>query len=332
MRRILAVSLFGLALTATTDARAQFFYLGPGSTPQGDYLRGLGVAGYGMGYYNLATAQAIRINVGTEILLNEYIASVLKAETRERARRYYGNLKDHMERYKKLLDRYLNNANDRDVLNGESLNAQMNLLKGPEYDSAFRSPDSRVPLAADMVRQIPFMLGEKGAVISMRRFQIRDREWGVLLNDPKYSTVKRNYKQALDRALDLQIEGKLTPKVVKELQDSVARMKAVLNLDQQNPRAGAGLFMEAFVLVGGLETSSKHFELEMVGKVVSDLAQYSGTTVDDLRVFMRSHGLQFAVASTVDEKTLYPEINALLRQQRDLVSGANRNPDPEPRR
>ena len=44
------------------------------------------------------------------------------------------------------------------------------------------------------------------------------------------------------------------------------------------------------------------------------------------------HGLQFAVATTVDEKTLYPEINALLHQQRDLVAGANRNPDPEPGR
>jgi hypothetical protein len=44
-----------------------------------------------------------------------------------------------------------------------------------------------------------------------------------------------------------------------------------------------------------------------------DLDQYHGTTVNDLRIFMRSHHLQFADARNKEELALFPELNTKLR-------------------
>ena len=51
--------------------------------PRGDYLRGLGIAAWGLGTHNHNTAQADSINVNTVIKWNEYIAAVAKEQTRE---------------------------------------------------------------------------------------------------------------------------------------------------------------------------------------------------------------------------------------------------------
>ncbi len=62
-RKLLA-SLVVLAVMGP-GARAQF--IGAGSTPQGDYLRGAGIAAMGMGIYNEKTAIANSINLDTMI-------------------------------------------------------------------------------------------------------------------------------------------------------------------------------------------------------------------------------------------------------------------------
>ena len=68
-RRIVGSLL--ILLLAGASAEAQL--ITAGSTPQGDYLRGVGIAAYGMGLYNLNTAQANQINAQTFMMLNEYI-------------------------------------------------------------------------------------------------------------------------------------------------------------------------------------------------------------------------------------------------------------------
>ena len=61
--------------------RAQFFGrggIGAGSTPQGDILRGEGIAAMGFGQFNLATAMATSINTDTAIRWNEYVYLSIK--------------------------------------------------------------------------------------------------------------------------------------------------------------------------------------------------------------------------------------------------------------
>ena len=49
--------------------------------------------------------------------------------------------------------------------------------------------------------------------------------------------------------------------------------------------------------------------------------RYAGTAVNDLRVFMLRHNLQFADAGTPDEIELFPQLYAKLGEQKDRVTG-----------
>ena len=57
---VFRLSLATLAVLRIVVEAAPASNLHAGSTPEGDYLRGVGIAGWGMGLYNLNTAQADR--------------------------------------------------------------------------------------------------------------------------------------------------------------------------------------------------------------------------------------------------------------------------------
>ncbi len=69
MIRLTAIFVMALIL-AGGSARAQFYGIAPGSTYQGDYLRGVGLSSLGMGYFNLLTAEANSINLNTSIRIH----------------------------------------------------------------------------------------------------------------------------------------------------------------------------------------------------------------------------------------------------------------------
>ena len=62
-RTLLAVTLM-LPLLGTNGLAQRYnnTFIGAGSTPAGDYLRGVGLAAWGMGSFNLNTARANEIN------------------------------------------------------------------------------------------------------------------------------------------------------------------------------------------------------------------------------------------------------------------------------
>ena len=80
-RRLLFVILI-IGLSGIT-VRAQNVFVGAGSTAQGDYLRGAGIAAWGMGLFNYNTAVANSINLDTFIRGNEYLAAVEKQRLRD---------------------------------------------------------------------------------------------------------------------------------------------------------------------------------------------------------------------------------------------------------
>ena len=88
-----------------SGTQAQLVAVGPGSTLQGDYLRGVGIEAYGMGVYNEKTAIAGQINANTFMVLNEYFAAVSKNEGREHAVRRRQELKKINELRKQIYER-----------------------------------------------------------------------------------------------------------------------------------------------------------------------------------------------------------------------------------
>ena len=150
-----------LVVALSTQSSSQVVLVGPGSTPQGDYLRGVGVAAYGIGMGNLLNAQSISINTDMGIRINEYIASVLKNEASENAQRRAARIERDRELYNKEQKRILESPEARDVDKGKALNPVLEQMNaGLIQESSHRYVN--VPLSVDQVRRIPFKLAAKG--------------------------------------------------------------------------------------------------------------------------------------------------------------------------
>jgi hypothetical protein len=300
------------------SARGQYF--GPGSTLAGDYLRGVGIAGWGMGLYNLNTAQANRINTETYVYWNEYLYNVAKNENREAAEHRAAMIARHAAAYAKIKERILEHPEERDMLNGDSLNAVLDKLMDPRIsESSFKY--AKVPLTVDVIRRIPFKLAEKNEKFSMSRLSPKGKgKWPVAFQDDQFTAERRGYERALDNALEQAIEGKMQLEAIKAVEDAVEVLAN--KLDKVIPPSTERHYMEAKKRVDELRISARLLKTFQIERALGEIDKYSGTTVNDLRLFMQKYGLRFAVAESPEERTLYPELYAALLQQREKVMGA----------
>jgi hypothetical protein len=319
MTMIYRCGLAALVIVAALERGAQAQIITAGSTVQGDYLRGVGIASWGMGQYNLDTARANSINLDTEIRWNEYVAAVAKEQTREYVARKLADAAKTKEYYKQNRERILNNPEAREVLNGEAMNRVLEELENMNLgDSVYRSERLKVSIPVDMVRHIPFKLGEKGEQFSMDRLSLKGKgKWTVALEDKRFDYVKKKYAEALDKALEQAIDGKMQIAAIDEVEakaDDLFR-----RLDEVVTPSSDRLYIEAKERLRELKGTVRLLKTAKIERAIGEIDKYSGTTINDLKVFMQSHNLRFAAAKTPEEKVMFPDLYVALVQQRDKV-------------
>ena len=86
---------------------------------------------------------------------------------------------------------------------------------------------------------------------------------------------------------------------------------------------------EAGLRLKDLRKTARQFETHGVQQALGEIDKYSGTTVNDLRIFMRKYNLTFGSAETPDERKLYPELYEALQIQREKFAGIVRAPGKE---
>jgi hypothetical protein len=308
-----------IAILMSPVVRAQR-YIPAGSTPEGDYLRGVGIAAAGMGIYNEKTAIADSINTQTAMTWNDYVSQAIRNQGREHEERKRLERAKHAAAKEEIEKRLRDNPDDLDVMNGDALNKVLKQLWQPGIsDSSFRYAE--VPLPIDLVRRIRFKLGERNEKFSMSRLSLRGKgKWPVAFRGPEFASYRRAYELALDHALEQAIEGKLQTPAISAVDKAVDDLSRRLN-DVFGP-IGDPIYIEAKQRLEELKKVVGIFKIQKIEQALGELDRYPGTTVNDLRLFMRRHNLQFAPAETPDEKTLYPQLNALLRLQREKVMDA----------
>jgi hypothetical protein len=322
MRTVLA-ALAGLLLSAS-PVHAQ--WIPAGSTPQGDYLRGLGIAAWGLGSYNLNTAQAESINVDTAIRLNDYINAVAESSRRAYVERRAAESAELKSNYDKIRQRIRESPEERDVENGDSLNAVLQqMLDAKVDDSSFRFNAFQVPLPVDFIRKIPFKLSEKGEKFSMNRLTVKGKaKWPVAFQDDRLDRPRQAYERAVDKALEQAVDGKMQKATIDDIQvraeDLFFRLNEVFGPSDE-PR-----YIEAKQRIADLKSTARLLTRYQIEQAIAEIDKYSGTTVRDLMLFMQSHNLRFAAAGTPEERRLYPELYAFLIQQRDKIPGPQKEP------
>ena len=312
-----------VVLAATGAGASAQVVLNQASTPQGDYLRGVGFAAAGLGQYNLNTSIAERNNVETAVFLNEYLSKVQD----EHNRRFYERRKRESERTRKFnkinQDRILNSPEELDVQNGRALNS---VLTKQLFDSRVDETAiqySQIPLSADVIRLIPFQIAEEGVTFSMRRLSPRGKnKWPITLQDDIFRLEREAYERAFEDALDQQVDGKVALAAIAAVDRAIADL--LRKLETVVRPSNDPLYAESFTRLQELKKSAEALRKQKVEIVVGEIERYSGTTVNDLRIFMRKYNLQFGAAEEPDERKLYPELLGLLRQQHLLLSDTPR--------
>jgi hypothetical protein len=327
-RRILATLLI-VALMAPT-ARAQFNFVGPGSTVQGDYFRGVGVAAFGMGVYNHQTAIAYAITADTDIRLNQYIYESLRNENRMNAEHRAAMVRKNKEDFSKRRERIMQRPEAHDVNKGDALNAVLEQLNNPKIQES-SSRSVAVPLSVDEVRRIPFKLGAKGVMrFSIARLTAKGSgKWPVAFQDHQFDGERRGFERALDNALEQQYKGAMQMEAIKAVQKAVDNLE--YRLEKVVGRIPDKLYFEARDRLKEMMSTVEMLKTHAIEQALGELDRYAGTTVNDLRVFMRKHNLQFADAGNPEEKELYPELYAKLTAQKDKVSVGLAVQDDEPK-
>ena len=321
MTRTVVAALVVLACLGTSS-QAQVVFLGPGSTPQGDYRRGVGVAAYGIWTGNLLDAHANAQNVETGIRLNEYFASVLKNENAENAQHRAWVIQKDKNLYDKIQKRILESPEAKDVDKGDALNKVLEKMNaGLIQESTHRYAD--VPLSVDEVRRIPFKLAEKGVKsFSMQRLTVKERgTWPLAFQDRQFDRERRNYELALDHVLEQHVQKAAQIEAIDGLKSAVGQLSdkldQVMGRDPNDRR-----FIEARAALRELDAVIEMLKTYKIQPALVDLDQYHGTTVNDLRVYMRNHGLQFSAAQSKEEREIFPELFAKLRMHYDKVKEA----------
>ncbi len=204
------------------------------------------------------------------------------------------------------------------MLNGSALNDKLNQIVSPGLsDSAYRL--STVPISADVVRKIRFQLGEKGAKFSMERLSLKGKgKWPVAFQDDSFARERNALVNAVDHVLDQQIEGKITsesiPAVFAAIDDLNDKLDRELGVSRDKR------YLEAKNRLKELREMTELFKIKQIEDAVGELARYGGTSVNDLRIYMRRHNLWFAEAESPDERQLYHDVlYPLLLQQVDRL-------------
>ena len=225
----------------------------------------------------------------------------------------------------KIEDRIKNHPEARDVLSGDALTAAMEQLMDPQIsESSFRYAE--VPLPVDMIRRIPFRLGERGENFSMNRLTLKGKgKWPVAFQDKRFASELKEFEAAVDAALDEAIDGKAQMSKFARIQRAVEELAQKLEqeIDPQKPISVPSARPRC--VLKDLRGTARLLETHGVQLALGEIDKYSGTTVNDLRIFMRKYNLTFGRAENPDERKLYPELYEALQIQREKFAGVGKS-------
>jgi len=323
---------FGMGLVLALlagDARAQFGYgyypSGYGSygwggwgggvgTVQGSIARGLGVYNMGAGLYNEETAAARAINEATVKDWNEFMfLSQQEANRREYLRKARQERRDAASG-DLVQQRIRDNPTDRDIRNGDALNAILDQLTDPRvHSSALRLAAD--PLEGDVVREIPFENASEGVTISLDQLTAKDG-WPFALRGDNFAAERKAYEAAVDQALKEDQEGSVKPETLQAMRNALGLLHDKFEAAPPRDRVQR---VNAENYLKTLYGMTKMLENPRVDQIVAELEKIPKTSLGSLLGFMHTFNLRFGPSTTPKQEAVYQQLYPLMAAQRDKI-------------
>ena len=338
-------AILGLCLVADAahTLRAQDVVY-PGSTPQGDVLRGQGQFLKGRAMYELYSARGRQLDAQTAIAVENWNQEVYDAYMRERSARLQhrknatkAQVEDAKRRMAETEERLRTHPTDADLVRGDALNALLLDLSDPSISSSSWRY-APVPLPEGIsIRSLFFRfapkLGDKssgtlsGNLIALGRLD-PGKGWPLFMPGDALGVEQRAYEAAHRRLLDQCEKGTLRLDAVNGLDAALLGLKvkvAAAVPTTRNYRAAAQRY------VGDMQAATKIFDastIDFAQEMIRDTHDYHPQTVGELLGFMRKYRLLFASAEgRPEDGEVYRRLYGLLRQQKEaLASGPSAKP------
>ena len=140
---------------------------------------------------------------------------------------------------------------------------------------------------------------------------------------------RKAYALALDKALEQAIDGKMQIPAIEEVEAKAEDL--FRRLDEVVAPSSDRLYIEAKERLTELKSTVRLLKTDKIERAIGEIDKYSGTTVNELKMFMMSHNLRFAAAKTPRRRRKYPELYASLREQLDKVKISDAEPSSKTR-
>jgi hypothetical protein len=299
-------------------ASAQLLIVSPGSTIEGDVMRGWGIAAIGAGAYNANTALARAIQSETWMRLNQYAYASQVEQERRRAIYLAARRQRTSDARKAIQTRLVDHPEPIDIYRGDALNALVRAIDSMGIQrSAQRS--TRVGVPGGLLREISLIHGPTKTVISVGRLDVGGK-WPRILRDPAFAPARLQYETIFDRVLADASSRQPLLTSIDALRKAVESLEKAFKASTQRAefedRRQGRLFLDQLGLTVRALRDPKSQQL------LADVLSYLGSSVADLLSFMDRNDLRFARAEIPRERELYEELHALLSEHRDRLKSS----------
>lgn len=292
-----------------------------GSTAYGDIARGMGAFAAGEGTYNYDTAVANNINTQTFMDYNNYwyqSQQLVNKREREIMARRRGLVNATEKKAREIEAQVRDNPTEADIESGAAMNALLHQVSDPKIlnGSALRLANGK--LGAKTIRQIPFRDATDAITISLAQLT-DEKSWPFVLRDSKFDKERKDYTDAVQKALDQDKDGDLTPDTVRQVRSTIKALYE--RVAQTIPKTKQPDHLDAMNYLKGLAGFSRMLEKPNIEAVLGELEKIDTTTAGNLIAFMHTYNLQFGAASTPGEKAAYQQLYPVLLATRDKLIG-----------
>ena len=316
--------------------------IGPGSTAQGDILRGEGVYLRGKGIYDLYSAKGRRIDAGTEIMIEKWNKQVYDAYMRERASRiqYKKNLTKAQlaaaqQKMAEKEERLRTSPTDDDVVSGDALNALLVDLSSPMISpSTWREAAVALPPGIS-IRSLFFRfaprLNDKNSsrlnniLIALGRLD-QSRGWPIFIPEDKVGPEQpRCGTEKIHRELLDQCEkNALKLEAVTKLDAALSALKAKVSTKVPPER---NFRTTSLKYIADMQAATNIFDastIDFAQEMIIDTHEYQPQTIGELLAFLRKYRLFFASAEgRPDDGDLYRALFGSMQTQKEKAHAGN---------
>ena len=201
---------------------------------------GMGVMAAGVGQANVDNAQARAMNTQTTEQYNDYMW-----ERSHQANAYYykelaARAEQGKQDYNQIQDRILNNPENRDIQNGDALNAILVEITAPKVYARTLQAATQ-PVKGTMVRQIPFTYASAAVTYTIEDLTSFSGVPTVFL-DPAFQQTRKQLRATADELRKESVGSQMPkPETIKKFRDGLDAARKILAgvaLDGSKERAG----------------------------------------------------------------------------------------------